>query len=140
MEFREVFDAIYTDESFSRQDESDDTEFYQKERFVNHLDTFALGTIERLIGELTVEKDPVILDLMAGWDSHLPASLNPGKVVGLGLNRKELKENRDLNKFVIHDLNKDPNLPFGDNSFNHTVFGSENKVTFSSKISYSKHF
>ena len=68
---------IYKHVAFSRLDENDDTLFYQKDRFVNHLDKTALHTVEHLIGSLVGEENPVILDLMAGWDSHIPDSIKP---------------------------------------------------------------
>ena len=83
---------IYRNDNFSRLDESDDSLFYSKDRFVNHLDSLALATVERLIGDLIVEENPVILDLMAGWDSHIPENFRPSKMIGLGLNKNELKE------------------------------------------------
>jgi len=108
---------IFAKDAFSRLDESDDTQFYSTDRFVSHLDSLALETVEKLIGELIVEQNPVILDLMAGWDSHIPGGLEPSRVVGLGLNRNELSENKALSEIVIHDLNKDPILPFPNNTF-----------------------
>jgi len=103
--------------AFSRVDEQDDEIFYGTDRFVSHLDSFALTTVEKLIGELIVEESPVILDLMAGWDSHIPENIRPSKVVGLGLNKNEMEKNRVLEDFVIHDLNGDPSLPFPDRRF-----------------------
>ena len=88
------------EQNFSRLDESDDREFYRTDRFVSHLDSVALGTVERIIGDLVIEESPVILDLMAGWDSHIPKSIKPARVVGLGLNENELRKNRDLTEFV----------------------------------------
>jgi SAM-dependent methyltransferase len=38
-------------------------------------------------------------------------------MVGLGLNYHELARNEACNAFVIHDLNKDPDLPFDDRTF-----------------------
>jgi len=102
---------------FARQDEADDSLFYARERMVSHLDRTALDAVERIIGSLVVEKDPVILDLMASWDSHLPPSLHAKKVVGLGMNQAELAANKALDEYVIHDLNQDPRLPFPDASF-----------------------
>ncbi len=109
--------SVYTEEHFSRRDEQDDTIFYAKDRFVSHLDTYALSTIERIIGLLIVEERPSVLDLMASWDSHIPDSLQPCEVVGLGLNEQELTKNKKLTSYVIHDLNKAPHLPFSDNRF-----------------------
>jgi SAM-dependent methyltransferase len=104
-------------DGFSRNDESDDRHFYSRDRFVEHLDAVALATVERLIRTLVVEKRPAILDLMAGWDSHIPKSIDADEVVGLGLNENELSRNRALTEIVLHDLNMDPVLPFEDNRF-----------------------
>jgi SAM-dependent methyltransferase len=108
---------IFGIDAFSRLDESDDLEFYSRDRFLSHLDSLALATVEKLIGTLVVEETPAILDLMAGWDSHIPGDLRASKVVGLGLNENELRNNKVLSEAVIHDLNKDPRLPFPDNRF-----------------------
>jgi SAM-dependent methyltransferase len=103
--------------AFSRQDEADDAFFYATDRFVSHIDSEARQTIERLIGTLIVEEGAAIMDLMAGWDSHIPKAIKAARVVGLGLNESELKQNPALTEYVIHDLNKEPRLPFEDNTF-----------------------
>ena len=100
------YSPVFKEESFSRLDESDDALFYSRDRFVNHIDSLALKTVAYLIGELIVEENPAVLDLMAGWDSHIPENLRCSKVVGLGLNRNELGKNASLSEVVIHDLNK----------------------------------
>jgi len=104
-------------DAFTRSDDSDDARFYGRDRFVSHLDSTALATVERLIGRLVIEERPAILDLMAGWDSHLPPELKPGRVVGLGLNAHELERNRALGEAILHDLNQEPRLPFPERSF-----------------------
>jgi SAM-dependent methyltransferase len=73
--------------------------------------------VERIIATLVVEDNPVILDLMAGFNSHLPESIRAERVVGLGLNGNELERNPVLTETVIHDVNRDPRLPFPDNVF-----------------------
>jgi len=105
------------EEAFSRADESDDRYFYAIERPGPHLDVRALQTVERVIGELVVEDAPVILDLMAGIDSHIPQKRTPATVVGLGMNVAELEKNAALSGRVVHDLNVDPRLPFDDEMF-----------------------
>ncbi|MDH3851396.1 MAG: methyltransferase domain-containing protein [Deltaproteobacteria bacterium] len=107
----------FSEDSFSRLDESDDSIFYSRDRFVKHLDSLALSTVEKIIQELVIEKTPAILDLMASWDSHIPPTIQAETVVGLGLNRNELARNETLTDWVYHDLNKDPSLPFPDNTF-----------------------
>jgi len=108
---------IFVTDAFSRLDESDDSEFYSRDRFVSHLDSLALSTVEKLIGTLVVEEGPAILDLMAGWDSHIPGNLRVSEIVGLGLNENELGENKALSEAVVHNLNEDPHLPFSDSRF-----------------------
>ena len=112
--FREFLQG---DDSFSRLDESDDSIFYAADRFVQHIDSLALSTVERIIGELVIENNPVILDLMAGWDSHIPPTIHAERVVGLGLNRNELSRNKNLTDWIYHDLNKIPSLPFAEETF-----------------------
>ncbi|MBN1656083.1 MAG: methyltransferase domain-containing protein [Deltaproteobacteria bacterium] len=108
---------VYAGDALSREDESNDRDFYRVDRFVSHLDRVALVTVERVIKELIVEQEPAILDLMAGWDSHLPEQLMARRVAGLGLNRRELQSNPALNEWVVHDLNVDPTLPYESESF-----------------------
>jgi SAM-dependent methyltransferase len=112
---------IFAPNAFSRNDETDDTRFYERDRFVQHLDRTALDTVEHIIGNLIVEKNPAILDLMAGWDSHIPSTVQPSRVVGLGLNRNEMDANPALSEAVIHDVNRDPSLPFPDDSFDAVI-------------------
>ena len=108
---------LRSDDSFSRLDESDDSIFYATDRFVQHMDSLSLSTVERIIAELVIENNPVILDLMAGWDSHIPPTIHAERVVGLGLNNNELSRNQGLTDWVHHDLNKNPSLPFPDSTF-----------------------
>ena len=105
------------EEAFSRLDESEDAWFYERDRFVSHLDRAALDTVRDWIGRLVFEEAPAVLDLMASWDSHLPETARRGRVVGLGLNRNELQANPALTGYVVHDLNRDPRLPFDDKTF-----------------------
>ena len=112
---------LFGRDSFSRQDETDDGVFYERDRFVNHLDSTALETVEHVIGSLIHEERPHVLDLMAGWDSHVPDTFDPERLVGLGLNKNELAGNAKLTEHVIHDLNRDPKLPFPDDAFDAVV-------------------
>jgi SAM-dependent methyltransferase len=58
-----------------------------------------------------------LLDLMSSWRSHLPESGRASEVVGLGLNAEEMADNPQLTSHVIHDLNREPRLPFGGDTF-----------------------
>ncbi len=101
----------------SQQWQTDDLLFYRRERPVNHVDAFALKRIESVIDRLVIETSPVVLDLMAGWNSHWPEGKAKDRCVGLGLNEKELKSNRILDAYVLHDLNRAPRLPFPADTF-----------------------
>jgi SAM-dependent methyltransferase len=103
--------------AFSREEERDDALFYAEPRLVSHLDANAKHTVERLIDGLVPEERPVVLDLMSSVDSHLPPSLEPKRVVGLGLNEEEMKANPDLTGWRVHDLNAEARLPFEDETF-----------------------
>jgi FKBP-type peptidyl-prolyl cis-trans isomerase 2 len=102
--------------AFNREDEAADAVFYDQPRMVNHIDSQAMEVVSGLYGRLL--KDGMdVLDLMASWNSHIPAELNLKSVHGLGMNQEELESNRRLNGFTVQDLNENPRLPFDDNSF-----------------------
>jgi ubiquinone/menaquinone biosynthesis C-methylase UbiE len=42
-------------------------------------------------------------------------------MVGLGMNDAEMADNPDLDEYVVHDLNLNPELPFADNIFDAVV-------------------
>jgi SAM-dependent methyltransferase len=58
-----------------------------------------------------------LLDLMSSWRSHLPESVRFREVVGLGMNADEMADNPQLTSSIVHDVNRDPRLPFGDEAF-----------------------
>ncbi|MHB8578089.1 MAG: class I SAM-dependent methyltransferase, partial [Dehalococcoidia bacterium] len=95
---------------------SDDDEFYAEPRLVTHIDDTAIEAAGRLYASL-LPADDDILDLMSSWVSHLPVEFRTRRLVGLGMNEVELAENTRLNEFVVHDLNRDPHLPFDDAAF-----------------------
>ena len=43
------------------------------------------------------------------------------KVVGLGLNSVEMRENPQLDEWMVHDLNANPTLPFRDATFDAAI-------------------
>jgi ubiquinone/menaquinone biosynthesis C-methylase UbiE len=54
---------------------------------------------------------------MSSWRSHLPDGVRYREVVGLGLNADEMADNPQLSSWIVHDLNRDPLLPFADGEF-----------------------
>ena len=58
---------------------------------------------------------------MSSWRSHVPEELPRKRLVGLGLNAVEMAENPELDEAIVHDVNADSKLPFGDGSFDAVV-------------------
>ena len=104
------------DRAFRRQDESADARFYGQPRFVTHIDDGAIAAVTQVYREF-LPAGGAILDLMSSWVSHLPPEVDYGRVVGLGMNAAELAANPRLESHVVHDLNRDPTLPFAPGEF-----------------------
>ena len=81
-----------------------------------HIDDGAIAAVARLFKDQVPENSDV-LDLMSSWRSHWPEGHAKNRLVGLGLNGIEMRENPDLDEYVVHDVNADPVLPFDDESF-----------------------
>jgi SAM-dependent methyltransferase len=107
-------------EFFRRLDEADDEQFYSFPRFVVHIDDGAIATVCDLYARL-LPQGGALLHLMSSWRSHLPAELRPARVVGLGLNRAEMADNPALTDIVVHNVNREPRLPFADAEFDGAV-------------------
>jgi SAM-dependent methyltransferase len=103
---------------FARMDESDDASFYAFERKVVHLEPGAIDALRTFYARV-LPSGGSVLDLMSSWRSHLPDGL--GRVVGLGMNAAEMADNPQLSDFVVHDLNREPELPFDDAAFDSVV-------------------
>ncbi len=109
-------EPVDIDQRYRRQDESADALFYRSPRFVTHIDDQAIAAVTQVYRE-ALPPGGSILDLMSSWVSHLPPEIEFARVVGLGMNQAELTRNRRLASWVVHDLNSDPTLPFGDAEF-----------------------
>jgi SAM-dependent methyltransferase len=103
---------------FARIDPDDDARFYAVERKVVHIEAGAIDAL-RSVYAAALPPGGAVLDLMSSWRSHLPPGLGP--VTGLGMNEAEMADNPQLDAFVVHDLNRDPVLPFDDDVFDAVV-------------------
>lgn len=126
MKFPDEFEEPFTDEAFKRLDESDDSQFYQPTRFVEHIDAPAVQALtayhDRVIRDAQVRSRSTtpsidVLDLCSSWVSHISADTPTRSVVGVGMNGVELQKNAKLTAYNVQDLNKNPVLQFPDHSF-----------------------
>jgi SAM-dependent methyltransferase len=108
-------DGIFPSAAYEREDESPDGHFYTVARKVVHIDDGAIAALGRLYAEMLPARGR-LLDLMSSWRSHLPSD-HARAVVGVGLNAEEMADNPQLTAHVVHDVNRDPRLPFEDAAF-----------------------
>ncbi len=102
--------------AFLKEDCAPDADFYAEPRFVTHIDGHAIAAVMALYREL-FPPGGAILDLMSSWISHLPREVAFARVVGHGLNARELSANSQLTACFVQDLNIDPSLPLETESF-----------------------
>lgn len=110
----------YPGNFFQRLDEGDDALFYAEPRLLVHIDDQAIAAIGGFLHQ-QLPPNGVILDLMSSWRSHLPEGLPTERVVGLGLNEVEMRENPQLDEWFVHDLNSEPRLPFEPATFDSVI-------------------
>ena len=77
----------------------------------------AIAAVGALYEELGIDGD--VLDLMSSWVSHFDRA--PTNLVALGMNADELAANPQAAAWVVHDLNAEPVLPFGEEAFDAVV-------------------
>src|SRR5919197_399846 len=104
-------ESVLRPEHFARLDDSPDPEFYNFARKVVHIDDSAIAAVKELFREV-LPANGVVLDLLSSWRSHWPEGMSKQQLVGLGLNAEEMADNPDLDDYVVHDVNANPQLPF----------------------------
>ena len=111
----------YGDEAggMSRLDERADELFYARPRLVQHLDRQALEIVNALYRRL-LPAQAEVLDLMAGFDSHLQGA-ELAKLHLLGMNGEELAANAVATNRVVQDLNRSASIPYADRSLDAVV-------------------
>jgi SAM-dependent methyltransferase len=108
-------DPAFPAELFDRQDESSDELFYVLPRMVTHIDDATIHALTQFYRD-TLPVGGDVLDLMSSWVSHLPGELGLRRVAGLGMNAQELAANDRLSDWRVHDLNREPELPYAEAS------------------------
>ena len=105
---------------FGRLDDTNDAGFYREPRFVTHVDDSTIAALTRFYRE-SIASGAAVLDLMSSSVSHLPHDVPYARVSGLGMNAAELADNPRLDDYQVHDLNRDPALPYEPASFDHVT-------------------
>jgi SAM-dependent methyltransferase len=115
-------DNTFPPQFFQREDSSNDAAFYDWPRMVVHIDEGAITALRNIYAEL-LPTSGMLLDLMSSWRSHLPDGLIRSglAVTGLGMNAEEMAANPQLVSHVVHDLNREPELPFQEAAFDAAV-------------------
>ncbi len=111
---------FFSDNPFARADERKDTLFYENPRFVQHIDDTAIENVSAIYATL-LGPGMKVLDLMSSWQSHLPENMDLSEILGLGLNEQELAKNPRLSDYLVHDLNENPQMPFGNGEFDAVI-------------------
>ncbi|MFZ0243865.1 MAG: methyltransferase domain-containing protein [Desulfobacterales bacterium] len=114
--WREQATDFFAGEPFERQDEHPDERFYERPRFVQHIDDTAIEMVRNTYGRFLTDGMRV-LDLMSSWQSHVPTTVRLERLAGLGLNAVELKGNRQLTDVTVQDLNVNNVLPYESDTF-----------------------
>lgn len=111
---------FFSEDAFHREDNTPDSVFYTRDRFVHHIDDAARHHLKEIYKE-KLKPGYRVLDLMAGWESHLPENPGLASVHGIGLNAGELSANTRLTSYSVQDLNLDPLLKFKADSFDAVI-------------------
>ena len=98
------------------QDPSDDQLFYLIPKFVQHAGAECRESLTKYYGCVLPDNGDV-LDLCSSWTSHYPKGYKAKRCAALGLNALELLANPAKTEWTVQNLNKDPRLPYDDNSF-----------------------
>ena len=101
-------------------DESNDEEFYSDPKFVYHLDANFRQYLSNVYKK-EISDYSTVLDLMSSWDSYLPEEKKYKKVIGHGLNKKELEKNKILDTYWIQNFNLNQEIPLGNESVDYCL-------------------
>ena len=101
-------------------DESNDEIFYSDPKFVYHLDANFRQYLSNLY-KSEIADYSTVLDLMSSWDSYLPKDKKYKKVIGHGLNKKELERNKIFDTYWIQNFNSNQEIPLESESIDYCL-------------------
>lgn len=108
----------FSKKDFLRADEGDDENFYTLPRLVYHIDEPAVAALTQYY-RANIPAGSQILDICSSWVSHYPLEFKDKmkRISGTGMNALELAANDQLTDYQARNLNVNPNLPYGENTF-----------------------
>ena len=101
-------------------DESNDEEFYSEPKFVYHLDHNFRKYLSSIYNEQILD-DSTVLDLMSSWDSYLPNEKKYKRIIGHGLNKKELERNKAFHSYWLQNFNLKQDIPLESSSVDYCL-------------------
>ena len=101
-------------------DESNDEYFYADPKFVYHLDLNFRKYLSNIYKK-EIKDNSTVVDLMSSWDSYLPSEKSYKKVIGHGLNKKELERNKILSNYWIQNFNLNQIIPLESESVDYCL-------------------
>ena len=111
---------VLTNYQRKKLDESNDEKFYSEPKFVYHLDSNFRQYLSNVYKNEIADYSTV-LDLMSSWDSYLPVEKKYKKVIGHGLNKKELDKNKILDSYWIQNFNLNQEIPLDNESIDYCL-------------------
>ncbi|CAE8707882.1 unnamed protein product, partial [Polarella glacialis] len=108
----------YDARDMSRQDESDDSGFYNQPRLCQHVDDGCIAALKQFYGEVfPTYPGARILDICSSWISHYPDEKTWSHASITGMNEYELQNNKQADDYQVQNLNLVPKLNYDDESF-----------------------
>ncbi len=101
-------------------DETNDEDFYSEPKFVYHLDLNFRQYLSNVYKN-EIREYSTVLDLMSSWDSYLPLENKYKKVIGHGLNKKELQKNKILDSFWVQNFNVKQEIPLNNEEIDYCL-------------------
>jgi FKBP-type peptidyl-prolyl cis-trans isomerase 2 len=101
--------TAFLGEGFLDRQDDDDARFYARPRIIGHVDARASENLTAMYAKF-LRPGMAVLDLMSSVQSHLPDELGL-HVTGLGMNGEEMTRNPALTEHLVHDLNREPQIP-----------------------------
>ena len=106
---------FFSGSPFEKNGAPSDEIFYKKARITAHTDSLCRKNLKNIHKQI-LKPGSKVLDLMTSVYSHYPEEIELD-AAGIGMNMEEMNNNSRLNKKIVKDINKEPEIPFEDEKF-----------------------